>query len=655
MVYRLPAIFLQSRFCLNDCFTMSRITALPDHLINQIAAGEVVERPANALKEIVENSLDAGAGSISVELAGGGIKLIRVTDNGHGIHADDLPLALSRHATSKIKNLSDLEHVRSMGFRGEGLASIASVSRLTLTSRTTELAYAHEIRAEDGKLSEVRATTHPVGTTVEMCELFFNTPARRKFLKSENTEYAHCVTMIERLALANPHVTFSFKNNGKAVFDYPAQTLPQRVTAILGQEFQNACLAVDSGENTLRVHGFISKPTFAKGKSDMQFCFVNQRFVRDKVILHAVKQAYRDVLHQQMTPAFVLFLEMPPEWVDVNVHPSKTEIRFRNSQAVHQLIFHSLNKVLAETRADLTTSVSNAGEILQDRVRHTENVHQESAGSLHSSAPHFDHDATSYARTTPVNYAAFRTPQQGRLSLRERQNAMDTYAQLYRHDDELSAFEQARLAEPKITETIQNSTENQEYPLGFALAQLLGIYILAQTANGLILVDMHAAAERVNYEKLKAAHSAGSLHAQMLLIPITFDANHEERAILAEHAHTLRDYGLHLADLDNGQIAIRAIPPMLGKADAVALTQDVLRELAQMGNSQVIENFENQLLSTIACHGSIRAGRQLTLPEMNALLRDMENTPRSNQCNHGRPTWVRLDLTDLDALFLRGQ
>ena len=347
--------------------TMPSIQFLPSHLINQIAAGEVVERPANALKEIVENSLDAGATHISVEIAGGGIKLLRVCDNGCGMEADDLPLALSRHATSKIKSLADLEHVKSMGFRGEGLASIASVSRLTLTSRTAHNAHAHQIRAVDGALGEIAAAAHPIGTTIEIAELFFNTPARRKFLKSENTEYAHCATMLERLALANPAVAFSLKNNGKAVFDYPAQTLPERVAAIMGAAFQAAALPIDCQTGEMALRGFVSKPTFAQGKSDKQFFFVNNRFVRDKVMLHAVKQAYRDVLHNQITPAFVLFLDLPPEMVDVNVHPTKTEIRFRDSQAVHQMIFHALNKALAETRADVTESVSNAGALLQQR------------------------------------------------------------------------------------------------------------------------------------------------------------------------------------------------------------------------------------------------------------------------------------------------
>ncbi|WP_369582174.1 DNA mismatch repair endonuclease MutL [Kingella oralis] len=646
---------------------MSSIQFLPSHLINQIAAGEVVERPANALKEIVENSLDAGATQISVDIAGGGIKLLRVCDNGCGMEADDLPLALSRHATSKIKSLADLEHVKSMGFRGEGLASIASVSRLTLTSRTAHNAHAHQIRAVDGALGEVAATAHPVGTTIEIAELFFNTPARRKFLKSENTEYAHCATMLERLALANPAVAFSLKNNGKAVFDYPAQPLSERVAAIMGAAFQAASLPIDCQAGEMALRGFVSKPTFAQGKSDKQFFFVNNRFVRDKVMLHAVKQAYRDVLHNQITPAFALFLDLPPELVDVNVHPTKTEIRFRDSQAVHQMIFHALNKALAETRADVTESVSNAGALLQQRFAPQSNLPANPAapdetpflGSL--KAEGFNGMETeipaanafsSSPKSAPMPYqAAARAPQQRPLLLNENRASLRAYAELYRDDDDLPAF-----APPAQADGQPDRQPENAYPLGFAIAQLLGIYVLAQAADSLILVDMHAAAERVNYEKMKAQRSAsGSLKTQMLLIPVAFEASHAELAACADYAAELAQYGLDLADLGNGQIAVRAVPQMLGKSDVAALARDVLRELAAVGSSQTIEAKENQILSTMACHGSIRAGRQLTLPEMNALLRDMEATPRSNQCNHGRPTWVKLTLADLDGLFLRGQ
>ena len=664
---------------------MSRIAALPDHLVNQIAAGEVVERPANALKEIVENSIDAGATAIEVELAGGGIRLIRVSDNGGGIHPDDIELALHRHATSKIKTLNDLEHVASMGFRGEGLASIASVSRLTLTSRQDGSAHATQVKAEDGKLSSPTAAAHPVGTTIEAAELFFNTPARRKFLKSENTEYAHCATMLERLALAHPHIAFSLKRDGKQVFKLPAQSLHERIAAIVGEDFQAASLEIDSGNGALRLYGAIAKPTFAKGKTDKQYCFVNHRFVRDKVMLHAVKQAYRDVLHNALTPAFVLFLDLPPEAVDVNVHPTKTEIRFRDSQQVHQLVFHTLNKALADTRANLTESVGNAGEVLHEitgirpAATSSENEPSElrphptassenifaAAPSAHASEPR---NAFSSGKTAPMPYQAARAPQQRSLSLRESHAALNTYAELFKNsaadeaDIELAQFEQARFGTTSATSSenparsFSDDPKPELPPLGFAIAQLLGIYILAQAEDSLLLIDMHAAAERVNYEKMKRQRQEnGNLQSQRLLIPVTFAASHEECATLADHADTLAGFGLELSDMGGNTLAVRAVPAMLGKADVVSLAKDVLGELAQVGSSQTIEEHENHILATMSCHGSVRAGRQLTLPEMNALLRDMENTPRSNQCNHGRPTWVKLTLKELDALFLRGQ
>ena len=664
---------------------MSRIAALPDHLVNQIAAGEVVERPANALKEIVENSIDAGATAIEVELAGGGIRLIRVSDNGGGIHPDDIELALHRHATSKIKTLNDLEHVASMGFRGEGLASIASVSRLTLTSRQDGSAHATQVKAEDGKLSSPTAAAHPVGTTIEAAELFFNTPARRKFLKSENTEYAHCATMLERLALAHPHIAFSLKRDGKQVFKLPAQSLHERIAAIVGEDFQAASLEIDSGNGALRLYGAIAKPTFAKGKTDKQYCFVNHRFVRDKVMLHAVKQAYRDVLHNALTPAFVLFLDLPPEAVDVNVHPTKTEIRFRDSQQVHQLVFHTLNKALADTRADLTESVGNAGEVLHEitgirpAATSSENEHHQflqnptassenifaATPNTHTSEPR---NAFSSGKTAPMPYQAARAPQQRSLSLRESRAALNTYAELFKNtaadeaDIELAQFEQARFGSTSATSsetpahTFSDDPKPELPPLGFAIAQLLGIYILAQAEDSLLLIDMHAAAERVNYEKMKRQRQEnGNLQSQRLLIPVTFAASHEECAALSDHADTLAGFGLELSDMGGNTIAVRAVPAMLGKADVVSLAKDVLGELAQVGSSQTIEEHENHILATMSCHGSVRAGRQLTLPEMNALLRDMENTPRSNQCNHGRPTWVKLTLKELDALFLRGQ
>lgn len=615
---------------------MRRIHPLSDHLINQIAAGEVVERPANALKEIVENSLDAHATSIQVELINGGIKLIRVLDNGQGIHPDDLQLALSRHATSKIQSLQDLENVNSMGFRGEGLASIASVSRLTLTSRPQEYTHAHEIYAEDGVLSPVRIASHPIGTSVEVAELFFNTPARRQFLKSENTEYAHCLNVLERLALAHPHIAFSLKHNHKTIFQYPVQTQNERITAILGEEFQTASLEIHHHESEMRLHGLIAKPTYTKGKTEKQYCFVNQRFVKDKVMLHAAKQAYRDVLHNQLTPAFVLFLDLPPQHVDANIHPNKIEIRFRHSQAVHQLIFHTLNKALSYTRADLTDSVSNTPSVLN---------------TLTPTAP----TLSTEPRLPPVAYTpASQRPQQRSLSLNESRTALKTYAELYRPTPTIPTTADPIFQTTTESQTPSEPQEKHDYPLGFAIAQLLGIYILAQTQDSLILVDMHAAAERINYEKLKNKYHQQDIQTQQLLIPLQFTATHQEIATLNDYASILPQYGLTLSQEDQ-TISVHTVPALLARGDIESLCRTVLHELSHSGNSHQVQEQSDRILSTMACHGSVRAGRQLTLPEMNALLRDMEHTPRSNQCNHGRPTWIKLSLEQLDALFLRGQ
>lgn len=625
---------------------MSEIALLPDHLINQIAAGEMVERPANALKELLENSLDAGANQITVELGGGGIRLIRVRDNGAGIAAAELPLALSRHATSKIRSLADLEAVSSLGFRGEGLASIASVSRLTLTSRRADDAHAAEIRAEDGNLGAVSPASHPVGSTVSVAELFFNTPARRKFLKSEATEYAHCANVLARLALAHPQVAFSLSHNGKEIFNYPVQTAQARMQAVLGEAFSAAALAVDEQAGELHLHGMIAKPTFAKGRSDNQFFFVNKRFVRDKVMLHALKQAYRDVLHQQFSPAFALFLELPPNQVDANVHPTKTEVRFSDSQAVHQLVFHSINKVLADTRADRTDSVSTL-------------FLPETSAPAVSATP---------AKSAPAAYSYQQArPQQRGLSLNESRAAMRTYAELYRSapppppTDNFTPTEipfppATPQPEPQAVTESNEAADHSAPPLGFAMAQLSGIYILAQAADGLVLVDMHAAAERITYEKLKSKHrEQGSLPMQKLLIPIEFPTERSTVAALDEHRQALHKLGFDIRAKGEQTLAVYALPALLAHADVPVLAQKVLQELSAVGSSQALEAYENRIFSTMACHGSVRAGRRLTLPEMNALLRDMERTPRSNQCNHGRPTWVKLGLDDLDKLFLRGQ
>lgn len=643
---------------------MTQIHLLPDHLINQIAAGEVIERPANALKEIIENSLDANASKIDIELEAGGIKRLCVTDNGIGMNEEDVSLALHRHATSKIRSLEDLEKVVSMGFRGEGLASIASVSRLTLTSRQAEAKHATQVYAEDGKQSAAKAAAHAPGTTVEVVELFFNTPARRQFLKSPGTEFAHCRNMVERLALANPEVAFTLSHNSKVIFSLPAQSLSERCAAIMGEEFVAASLSVDESMDGIRLHGLIAIPTFAQGKSNQQFIFVNQRFVRDKVIMHAVKQAYSDVLHVAQTPVFALFLNLPPTEVDANIHPTKTEVRFRHSQVIHQLVFHTLNKSLAGTNATQTESISQPAKALNDIMQNQPDTVQRLFNPSHTG-----NTPSKNGSQSPVPYRMSRQPVQSSLSLQESQRALDTYAQLYQstnqnqasanhssqNDHELDYLEHSRGITTLSDHEAQMPVDVSMPPLGYAIAQLLDIYILAQTVDALILVDMHASAERVNYEKMKRQRQLnGQVSSQVLLIPVSFAGSNDELATVAEYAEVLKDYGIDIA-IQEENIVVQSVPSMLIKSDVKNLLQQILADLGQLGSSHVIQEQENHILSTMACHGSVRAGRKLTLPEMNALLRDMEETERANQCNHGRPTWVKLRLEDLDAIFLRGQ
>lgn len=619
---------------------MNRIASLPDHLINQIAAGEVIERPASALKELLENSIDATATQITIDLANGGSKLLRVTDNGQGIHFDDLILALHRHATSKIKSLQDLEQVQSMGFRGEGLASIAAVSRLTLTSRQKDTAHAQQITAIDGTIHPITAAAHEAGTTVEMIDLYFNTPARRKFLKADATEYAHCLTTVERIALAHPHIGFTVRHNGKVTLRLDPQTLPERAAAILGVEFSAASITIDAAGTLGSLTGLIAPATFTQAKSDAQYFYVNNRFVRDKVLQHAVKQAYKDVLHHQKNPAYALFLTILAKGVDVNVHPKKIEVRFHESQAVHQWVFHTLHKALAQTPAHNITAAANLKSSGNPSL----------TNSLNN--PHNQNNATGIDKTlksntsfTPAPFRSQTHSQQRPLSLQQTQEALMNYEVLYQ--------------DIKNSQDVTQHTPTETMPLpplGFALGQLLGIYILAQAADGLILVDMHAAHERINYERLKKQlEAAGHLASQTLLIPVSFTASHQEISVLETAQETLQTLGLELSALSENQIAIRAMPQILSQTNAIALAQNVLADILQYGQSHIIKEQCNQILSTMACYGSIRANRQLNLSEMNALLREMELTPRADQCNHGRPTWIKLSLTELDSLFMRGK
>nr|WP_199064579.1 DNA mismatch repair endonuclease MutL [Chromobacterium sp. ASV5] len=612
---------------------MKRIQRLPDHLVNQIAAGEVVERPASALKEMLENSLDAGASRISVDLAQGGIKLIRVSDNGAGIAAEDLPLALDRHATSKIASLEDLESVATLGFRGEGLASVASVSRLTLVSRPHDAEHAHQIIAIDGSLHPVEPAAHAPGTSVEVVDLYFNTPARRKFLKSENTEYAHCEATFERIALAHPHVEFILRHNGKAIWRLPRQSLAERVAAMLGKDFVQASIEVDSAAGPLSLAGFVASPTYSKASRDAQYFYVNGRFVRDKTAQHALRQAYRDVLHHERHPVYALFLTMEPGGVDVNVHPTKIEVRFRESQAIHQFLFHSVHKALAGTSAGAAPT-----------------VRMDEAEAAAPIAP----PAAQAARPMP-----FQTPsyQQQSIPLHVARESIGVYDKLFSGVREEERALSRPEAPPSFAPVAALPAHDPDGipPLGFALAQLHGVYILSQCLEGLILVDMHAAHERIVYERLKTALESDSIPLQPLLLPVSFAADRMEVATAHEHGEAMKKLGVELAPLSPTQIAVRGVPVWLKDGDPVELARAVLKDVREHGLSAVLTERRNELLATMACHGSVRANRQLTLPEMNALLRDMEATERSGQCNHGRPTWTRLTMRDLDKLFMRGQ
>lgn len=629
---------------------MKRIQTLPDHLINQIAAGEVVERPASALKEMLENSLDAGASKITVDLAQGGIKLIRVTDDGSGIAAEDLPLALSRHATSKIASLDDLESVGTLGFRGEGLASVASVSRLTLISRPHGEAHAHRVVAIDGTLHAVEPAAHAEGSTVEVVDLYFNTPARRKFLKSEATEYAHCGATFERIALAHPEVEFLLRHNGKVVERLPAQSLHDRVAGILGKDFVAAALTVEAAAGPLELRGLVASPTYSKSSRDAQYFFVNGRFVRDKLAQHAIRQAFRDVLHHERHPCYALFLTIPPENVDVNVHPTKIEVRFRESQALHQFVFHAVNKTLAATTAGSTpTGTTETGETTATPTATAGMSYAELANNRSPAAqPRYEQ------QQIPLNVAREASSVYEKLfaDIRTEERAVQPSAGYTVNAENLP-----RQIEPFTTPNLSELADANPAlpPLGFALAQLHGVFILAQCVEGLILVDMHAAHERIVYEQLKNALEEDSIPMQPLLLPVAMAADRMEVATVHEHGDGLKRLGLELAPLSPTQIAIRAVPVWLKDGDPVELARAVLKDVREVGLTRVLTERRNELLATMACHGAVRANRQLTLPEMNGLLRDMEATERSNQCNHGRPTWVRLSMKELDNLFMRGR
>ena len=624
---------------------MSRIHLLSPQLANQIAAGEVVERPASVVKEIMENAIDAGSTKISVEVEQGGVKLIRIRDDGKGIDKDDLPLALSRHATSKITALEDLEAVASLGFRGEALASISSVSRLTLSSRAEGQESGWQVRAEGRDMeAEVSPAAHPQGTTVEMRDLFFNTPARRKFLKTENTEYRHLEEVVKRMALSRFDLQFQLSNNNRVVHQLkPAiseQMKERRIASLLGADFINCALNVDIAAEAsgLRLWGWIGLPTYSRSQADQQYFFVNGRIIRDKLVTHAIRQAYADVLYNGRHPCYVLYLELDPALVDVNVHPTKHEVRFREGRLVHDFIFRSIHRVIGESRPGDRTPEATAGfgTNLQQQVEPLNQSFEQQRISLPSES------------NSPgaFNFSAYQAakPSQGQI-----QQQMAGYAALHTQ----TSGQTAEIS--SVGATLDASSTADIPPLGFAVAQLHGIYILSQSAQGMVVVDMHAAHERIVYERMKSAWESEGVRSQPLLVPVTLNVSEAEAEIAAEQADLFKQLGFSLERLAQESIVIREVPVSLARSDVSLLVRDVLSDMKVYGTSRRIEESINELLGTMACHGSVRANRQLTIPEMNALLRDMEATERSGQCNHGRPTYVHLTMGELDKLFLRGQ
>jgi DNA mismatch repair protein MutL len=613
------------------------IRELPDELISQIAAGEVVERPASVVRELLDNALDAGASQITVRLLGGGVRAIIVEDDGCGIPREQLPLAFKRHATSKISSLSDLESVGTMGFRGEALAAINSIAECAILSGSEgQLGSKNSAWLLNGRSGEISPAARARGTTVEVKELFFATPARRKFLKSDATELSHCLESIRRHALARPDVSFAVWHEGKLIEQWRAADAKQRVQDVLGEEFIEAALKVDHTEGAVRVSGFAGVPDAARARSDQQYAYVNGRFVRDKVMQHAVRSSYEDVLHGGRQPVYVLFVQIDPARVDVNVHPTKIEVRFRDGREIHQALRHAVHGVLAAPRSNIQAMQVQQG--IQASV--------DSQTSEPLSKNHFDNDI--FKRNQPlagIKYA--------QIAMYFGSNEVRDIAQLWSPAPSVSSeVNNTLIATPSSLPALD---ESATWPLGKAVAQLHGIYILSQNAQGLVIVDTHAAHERIVYERLKNQMDVASISSQPLLIPATFAATPIEVAAAEAHEATLSKLGLEITAFSAKTLAIRAVPTTLAKGDAVELARSVLAELSQHEASRVIERAEHEILATMACHGAVRANRSLTLEEMNALLRQMENTPRSDQCNHGRPTWRQLSIKELDALFLRGR
>ena len=663
---------------------VSRIRILDPRLANQIAAGEVVERPASVVKEIVENAIDAGSQRIEVELEAGGSRLIRVRDDGVGIGEGDLPLALSRHATSKIASLDDLEDVSSLGFRGEALASISSVSRLELISNANEDPAGGWRVVAEGRQMEPRVTPapHPRGTSVLVHDLFFNTPARRKFLRTEKTEFGHVEEAFRRLALSRFDITWLLRHNQKVVHQLPGVAADQagrerRIGAMLGKRFLNEALHIDLEATGLRLWGWVGEPTYSRAQADQQYFFVNGRIVRDRLVAHAIRQAYRDVMFHGRHPVFVLYLELDPRVVDVNVHPTKHEVRFRDGRLVHDFLFSSLHRALASVKPNGATTEGKgaepAGEEAGDETGAP--ARQPSEGQAYPAAAY---DSPSWQQQRmPLagqHAAGGGQPEQGRPGAQRIREFMAGYHALHpEHESSLLTPRDGRADAPggeaadvalrerpaasltTLAADIKAPDDTQAPPLGYAVAQLHGVYILAQTERGMVIVDMHAAHERIVYERMKQQIHAGALDAQPLLVPVSMAVSAGEAEVADQEREAFARLGVVLDAAGPETLLIRQVPALLADADIEPLIRDMLGDLERFGRSDRLETRINELLSTMACHGSVRANRLLTLPEMNALLRDMERTERSGQCNHGRPTWTEMSMAQLDKLFLRGQ
>lgn len=617
------------------------IKELSDQLVSQIAAGEVIERPASVLKELVENAIDADATRIEVRLEAGGIKRLTVTDNGRGIPKDELPLALKRHATSKIRDLNELEHVLSLGFRGEALASIASVSALTVTSRTAQESCAYSIHE-----GEVGVAAGTQGTKVDVEDLFFKTPARRKFLKSEATEAAHCKMALERIAIAHPTIEFRLVNNAKPVLVLPVEQSRSRVNRILPDEFSRAQREVYVETASARVYGWVGLPTAGRARTDAQYCYVNGRFVRDKLLAHAVKSAYADVLHNQLQPMYCLFVDIDPVKVDVNVHPTKSELRFRDSQWVHQFVMHAVQNALAPALAGLSeTTEEGQNQELQNQGVSTTSMLSRSQVASHKEArvPAFQLRESASSQYEPSQLNRYLDFYQTRSETSSRGHTVPDTVQAIREG---------------LSQKTPLDQQTLSYPLGRALGQIGGVFIIAENDHGMVVVDMHAAHERIVYEKLKEQVELQKMAVQQLLIPLVFQADAEEMATFEDNQSLLLSLGIELEAASPTHLRLRAVPAVLAgdiEKTGETLICELLADIKRFGGSTLVEEKRNEILASMACHGAVRAHRYLSVEEMNALLRQMEKTDRIDQCNHGRPTWVQVNMTELDKLFMRGK